>query len=60
MNQQLRLFSENEVRSFCWCSEGQHPVYQDCVMCKGSGHKMGGEEYRACPECKIRYSRNSR
>lgn len=59
MNEQLRIFPEAEVRSFCLCSEGQHPRFEDCPMCHGDGHMMGGEEYRACPSCKIRYNRSA-
>jgi hypothetical protein len=43
------------VKTFCVCSEGQHPIYPDCDRCKGDGHFIGGDDYRPCPTCRLRH-----
>ena len=35
------------------CSEPVHAVVTDCTTCHGRGHIMGGDEYHACPGCRI-------
>lgn len=36
------------------CGEPEHVTFPDCDSCKGSGHRIGGDEQRPCARCRLR------